>query len=359
LLHQIQSLPPDWRFLFLGSGGDFGSFKKVNNSWAVQQFIQTGKLRIGVAPGAEETDAQGTTADGEGIDEVTTRLLTNETFYEHDLRPAEWLYVFNSDTVICGGSNVTLDDYLEYDWITSAEASTSKLPGNNGHSLRRISSVLKLLRTNPPPATPPEEAEDTVLAIDDSSGTPTNGTVNKPKKKSLTESRYFDTLFRTQSTRYSIAPLIVSTRFLTVSHYIPHSSDPVHPKLQNQPATFAYHVPSIEPHASDIPNALMNDGENGSNIKKLVSSLWGDKGTRDKILEECAAVRIVLPMKFDKVGCSVPELEVGFGDTGAGDGIKSDKEILGNGAMGGDGSPGDDKPWDWDKADGGQGLEDE
>ena len=109
LLHMTQVVPPEWRFVFLGTEE---IVSKVNRSKPVQRMQDTGKLRLGnIAPWTETWKNQ------VDIQETYNRLLTNPMFYRKEFPGVEWLLVFRSSGIICANSNRTVNDYLEYDWV--------------------------------------------------------------------------------------------------------------------------------------------------------------------------------------------------------------------------------------------------
>ncbi|KAI9851002.1 MAG: hypothetical protein M1838_004694 [Thelocarpon superellum] len=142
LLHMMSVAGPDWRFLFLGSNE---SVALVNTSFAVRQQLEAGRLSLREMPEENVTTSQ----------EQYSQLFTNLAFYE-SLLPAEFLWVFHADSVICANSEQNLDDWLEYDWVgapwdesKSVSWNTRKgnMPGGDGgFSLRRISRVMEVLR---------------------------------------------------------------------------------------------------------------------------------------------------------------------------------------------------------------------
>ena len=117
LLHMIMIVPPDWRFIFLGSSSTVG---QVRSSQTALMYEGMGKLHVRNLEddwgkqwgrtGWEEKTAL-------GIDEMTNRLLTNKTFYERELVGTEWLLTFHSDAILCANSNTSLDEWLGWDWV--------------------------------------------------------------------------------------------------------------------------------------------------------------------------------------------------------------------------------------------------
>lgn len=87
--------------------GSKESLNQTTSSVATQLHQATGKLTL------REIPRNGT----RHIREVTNRLLTNLTFFEEYIDPAEWLLVFQADSILCAQSESSLDDWLQYDWI--------------------------------------------------------------------------------------------------------------------------------------------------------------------------------------------------------------------------------------------------
>lgn len=104
LLHMISVVPPEWRFLFVGSSD---SLNRTNTSETLQLLQASGKLRLTEAPDVGSIHSRGK------ID----RILTNLTFYEQYVDPAEWLLLFHPDSILCSRSEVTINDWLGYDWV--------------------------------------------------------------------------------------------------------------------------------------------------------------------------------------------------------------------------------------------------
>lgn len=109
LLHMMQVIPPEWRFVFLGTDD---LVHKVNKSSPVRRMIEIGKLRLGTT--------ERWTHKWKGkpdVHEVNSRLLTNSTFYDEQFPGVEHLLVFRSSAIMCANANRTVNDYLHYDWV--------------------------------------------------------------------------------------------------------------------------------------------------------------------------------------------------------------------------------------------------
>ena len=85
MLHFMSTLPPDWKFRFMGSEA---SVEHVNKSAAIRQQAQIGKLDLTLIPKNMSTNGQ----------EDISRFLTNLWLYETVLHPAEWLLIYQTDS---------------------------------------------------------------------------------------------------------------------------------------------------------------------------------------------------------------------------------------------------------------------
>ncbi|KAI2630519.1 hypothetical protein GGS21DRAFT_540161 [Xylaria nigripes] len=133
LLHFISVVPPDWRFRFMGSPESVSS---VNGSIAVRSQVESGKLDLTYIPTNMSTKGQ----------EMISRFLTNLWLYETVLRPAEWLLIFQTDSILCANSRRNLNDFLDYDWVGAPWNPNGRFGGNGGLSLRRVSTIIEVLR---------------------------------------------------------------------------------------------------------------------------------------------------------------------------------------------------------------------
>jgi hypothetical protein len=133
MLHFISVVPPDWRFRFMGS---VESVEHINKSMAIREHVAAGKLDLTHIPANMTTGSQ----------EEISRFLTNLWLYEVVLQPAEWLLVFQTDSILCANSRQTLNDYLEFDWVGAPWNPQGRFGGNGGLSLRRVSAIIDVLR---------------------------------------------------------------------------------------------------------------------------------------------------------------------------------------------------------------------
>ncbi|OHE98735.1 hypothetical protein CORC01_06001 [Colletotrichum orchidophilum] len=133
MLHFISVVPPDWRFRFMGS---VESVKAINASMAIREQVAAGKLDLTYIPSNMSTAGQ----------EMISRFLTTLWLYETVLQPAEWLLVFQTDSILCANSKQNINDYLEYDWIGAPWNPGGRWGGNGGLSIRRVSAMIDILR---------------------------------------------------------------------------------------------------------------------------------------------------------------------------------------------------------------------
>ncbi|KAH8683142.1 hypothetical protein BGZ60DRAFT_480249 [Tricladium varicosporioides] len=148
MLHFMSVVPPDWRFRFMGS---LESVEFVNGSRAIRDAVDSGKLDLTYIPSNMTTGSQ----------EEISRFLTNLWLYETVLQPAEWLLVFQTDSILCANSRQSLNNWLEYDWVGAPWNPNGKFGGNGGLSLRRVSTIVDILRNQE--RAPNSEPEDVWL----------------------------------------------------------------------------------------------------------------------------------------------------------------------------------------------------
>ncbi|KAJ8068787.1 hypothetical protein OCU04_002483 [Sclerotinia nivalis] len=133
MLHFMSVVPPDWRFRFMGS---LESVAHMNTSRAIRQHVASGKLDLTYIPANMTTGSQ----------EEISRFLTNLWIYETVLQPAEWLLVFQTDSMLCANSRQSLNNWLDYDWVGAPWNPNGRFGGNGGLSLRRVSAIIDVLR---------------------------------------------------------------------------------------------------------------------------------------------------------------------------------------------------------------------
>ncbi|TID02714.1 hypothetical protein CH35J_004482 [Colletotrichum higginsianum] len=133
LLHMTSVVPPDWRFLFIGSNV---SVVSVARSYGIKHQQVIGKLDLMVLPDPWEIDTK----------EHVFRLLTDMRFYEEFLPGVEWILKFESDSILCSNSPKSLNEWLDWSWAGAPRTPDDHFSGNGGLSLRRVSSIQKVLQ---------------------------------------------------------------------------------------------------------------------------------------------------------------------------------------------------------------------
>lgn len=103
LLHMISVVPQDWRFVFLGTNA---SVISISRSFSLQYHEANGKLDMVILPPPWNISTV------EGV----YRMLTDMRFYDELLPGIEWLLKFGSDSIMCGNSDDSLNNWLEYSW---------------------------------------------------------------------------------------------------------------------------------------------------------------------------------------------------------------------------------------------------
>lgn len=134
MLHFMSVVPPDWRFRFMGS---VESVEFINQSMSIRQQVQNGKLDLTYIPSNMSVASQ----------EEISRFLTNLWLYETVLAPAEWLLIFQTDSILCANAQRNLNDFLDYDWIGAPWNPGARFGGNGGLSIRRVSAIIDILRS--------------------------------------------------------------------------------------------------------------------------------------------------------------------------------------------------------------------
>lgn len=97
-------VPPDWRFLFIGSEQ---STVSAGRAYSIKHQQAIGKLDLMLLPEPWNISSK------EHID----RTLTDLRFYDEFLPGVEWLLKFESDSILCANSATSLEDWLDFDWV--------------------------------------------------------------------------------------------------------------------------------------------------------------------------------------------------------------------------------------------------
>lgn len=103
ILHMITVVPPDWKFIFIGSARSIAS---VSRSRAIHNQQSIGKLDLVVLPELWRIDSK----------EHVNRLLTDVRFYDDYLPGVEWILKYEWDSILCANSEQSLDEWLDWSW---------------------------------------------------------------------------------------------------------------------------------------------------------------------------------------------------------------------------------------------------
>lgn len=133
LLHFTFVIPPEWRVRFMGSKE---SVVMMNNTIAVRHQVELGKMDLTYVPSNMSVN---------GAEQISA-FLTTLWVYDTLLRPAEWLLVFQTDSILCANSNRSLSEWFEYDWVGASWNVSDRYGGNGGLSLRRVSAIVDTLQ---------------------------------------------------------------------------------------------------------------------------------------------------------------------------------------------------------------------
>lgn len=132
ILHMISVVPPDWRFLFIGSNY---SVALVGRAYATKHQQVIGKLDLMVLPEPWKIESK----------EQVFRLLTDVRFYDEFLPGVEWILKYESDSILCANSEESLNDWLDWHWAGAPRTPDDRFSGNGGLSLRRVSAIKRVL----------------------------------------------------------------------------------------------------------------------------------------------------------------------------------------------------------------------
>lgn len=132
ILHMISVVPPDWRFLFIGSEK---SIVSVGRTYATKHQQVIGKLDLMVLPEPWEIDTK----------EKVFRLLTDVRFYNEFLPGVEWILKYEADSILCANSEDSLNNWLDWHWAGAPRTPNDRFSGNGGLSLRRVSAIKRIL----------------------------------------------------------------------------------------------------------------------------------------------------------------------------------------------------------------------
>ncbi|KAJ9131659.1 hypothetical protein NKR23_g11638 [Pleurostoma richardsiae] len=132
LLHMVTVVPPDWRFLFIGTAKSVAS---VGRAVAIKHQQVIGKLDLMIMPEPWEIESK----------ESVYRMLTDMRFYNEFLPDVEWILKYEHDSILCANSESSLNDWLDWSWAGAPRSPDDRFSGNGGLSLRRVSAIRRVL----------------------------------------------------------------------------------------------------------------------------------------------------------------------------------------------------------------------
>ncbi|KAI1369170.1 hypothetical protein F5Y08DRAFT_335007 [Xylaria arbuscula] len=291
LLQFIAVVPPDWRFRFMGSSE---SVTSLNASHAVRSQVNAGKLDLTFIPGNMSTSGG----------EMISRFLTTLWVYETLLRPAEWLLVFQSDSILCANSRQNLDDFLYYDWVGSPWNPSGRFGGNGGLSLRRVSAIIEVLRNQVrADNSEPEDVWLTERLGHRPGARMANGTL------SLTFSGEMNRGERVHAQRPVVSSSSSSAGIPSEGHnpgtlYPPPSPSPSPspsaspPEKEEEEEEDAYYIQGVDDWRDGFYEPM--GYHTGSSGLMLHPGVWGDPRERRHIWDYCPEVKMTLAMDAAK-----------------------------------------------------------
>ncbi|KAG4028011.1 hypothetical protein MFRU_025g00770 [Monilinia fructicola] len=131
LSHMASIVPPEWTFKFMGSNTSINYLLGFHH---LQNLVASKKLTFIHLPSRWDVSSR----------ESISQMFTDPELYK-SLSPAEHLLVFQPDSILCTKAPTTLNDFIQYDYIGAPWSAQSTYGGNGGLSLRRVSSILKVL----------------------------------------------------------------------------------------------------------------------------------------------------------------------------------------------------------------------
>lgn len=140
LVHFIAVVPPEWSFRFMGSPE---SIAMMGANPTIQRHVESKKLFLDLIPYDIVSNVE--------TYETMNHLLSRAWLYEEWLWPAEWVFLFQDDSMVCSASSRTVNDFVDEGWsFLGVSGAASSKPGHatgGGFSLRYVPHLVKLLRT--------------------------------------------------------------------------------------------------------------------------------------------------------------------------------------------------------------------
>jgi hypothetical protein len=131
ILHFSTVLGPSWPIMIYTSAESVGLFSA---SAALARYLHSGVIQIRILP---------QTVLFTNSDSVNA-FMTKSWIWE-SLAPAEHILIFQSDSMLCANAARSVEDYFEYDFVGAPIASHLGKGYNGGLSLRKRSSIMRIL----------------------------------------------------------------------------------------------------------------------------------------------------------------------------------------------------------------------
>jgi hypothetical protein len=180
-------------------------------------------------------------------------MFTDPHLYKDILAPAEHLLVFQPDSIFCANAPVTLNDFLEWDWIGAPWSKTVKYGGNGGLSLRKVSRILEVLERERRPEW--DGALEDLWLTDRLHGLPGARIPNAAVSKTFSVESVWDE-----------TPL-------------------------------GYHIGWLGVHHEQVKPPF--DFRTSARYADPFGQIWDDQGQVDHIMEYCPEVKMILGMKLE------------------------------------------------------------
>lgn len=131
ILHFSSVLGPSWPLLIYTSPESLGMFA---TSAALARYVKTGTIQMRLLP----QTVLFTNSDS------VNKFMTDSWFWE-SLDPIEHVLIFQSDSMLCANAARSVDDFFEYDLVGAPIAKELGVGYNGGLSLRKRSTILRVL----------------------------------------------------------------------------------------------------------------------------------------------------------------------------------------------------------------------
>lgn len=132
ILHFSSVLGPTWPILIYTSAESVGLFSA---SSALSRYLHSGLIQIRILPQTVLF------TNSDSVSSFMTRTWLWET-----LAPAEHLLMFQSDSMLCANAARSVDDYFAFDFVGAPIANHLGIGYNGGLSLRKRSSIMRILK---------------------------------------------------------------------------------------------------------------------------------------------------------------------------------------------------------------------